>query len=281
MKPQRFFQALLATISVTFLSYALQLLSGQVMDISVILWNLLANFLVVSVLGFYAISSTFPTRQLILATGTIFYIIGNFNIIIEAVIFGVVDSSYMLRTVLFGVPYSFMAGFLVVWIFKGLNGKPQFLLDFDPRKKSSWMGRVLGANFIYIFFYVIAGMLIQHYTPGFSEFYEGKLPSPAVFFMTNVFFRGFVFVGIAVLIDRTLHGTRLTKAVYVGLVFSILGGIAPLIPPNEAMPQFIRIAHGIEVGISNFLYGVCVLLIVGSKVTKSMDRNVSNTTVMA
>jgi hypothetical protein len=50
--------------------------------------------------------------------------------------------------------------------------------------------------------------------------------------------------------------TTARKALLIGLVFSILGGIAPLIPPNEFMPADIRIGHGFEVGVSNLIYGV-------------------------
>ena len=68
--------------------------------------------------------------------------------------------------------------------------------------------------------------------------------------------RGLIFTGIAILILRTTDLPKLKAALLIGVVFSVMGGIAPLIPPNELMPANIRLAHGFEVGISNFVYGL-------------------------
>ncbi len=45
----------------------------------------------------------------------------------------------------------------------------------------------------------------------------------------------------------------------------VLGGIAPLLLPNPFMPSGIRLAHGFEVGISNFLFGMIVGAALASK----------------
>ncbi|HEX5426443.1 MAG TPA: hypothetical protein VFW94_23035, partial [Candidatus Acidoferrales bacterium] len=47
-------------------------------------------------------------------------------------------------------------------------------------------------------------------------------------------------------------------ALFLGAAYSILGGIAPLLLPNPFMPPNIRLAHGFEVGISNFVFGMIV-----------------------
>jgi hypothetical protein len=57
-------------------------------------------------------------------------------------------------------------------------------------------------------------------------------------------------------------GRRLHAGVVLSLCFSVLGGIAPLLLPNAYMPVPIRIAHSIEVGVSNFLYGLAVAWLV-------------------
>ena len=77
--------------------------------------------------------------------------------------------------------------------------------------------------------------------------------------------RGFLFVMITILILRTINLPLIKKALLVGLVFSMLGAIAPLIPPNEFMPGNIRFVHGFEVGISNFLYGLLLGYLFGQK----------------
>jgi hypothetical protein len=265
MNYQRLLQTILAAIGITFLYFLLQLSSDNNLKVETLHWNFLSNLLIAGVLGFYAIHSGHYSYKLLIRTFIIFYVIGYFNIIIEALIFGVFDRSDSIESMLIGIPYSFMASAILIWIFGRFKKNAKPLPSFEYRKRVNWIGKILLANFIYIFFYLIAGMLIDRVTPGFMEFYEGRLPSPTVFFMTNMFFRGFVFVAIAILIDRSTHGTVITKALLVALVYSVIGGIAPLIPPSEFMPEFIRIAHGFEVGISNFLYGICVFLIVRSR----------------
>ena len=265
MKSEYFLQTTIAALGLTVLHFLMELVFGLKMDGSTLLWHLLANLLIVSVLGAYVIHSGYSSKKLVLATFAIFYVIGNFNLVIEAFIFEVIDGAVMIKSVLFGIPYTMAGSFLVIWVFKRWNTEARPLQTFVPRRRSIWSGKILLANFLYVIFYLIAGNLVEMLTPGFTEFYQGKLPSMVTFFMTNMFFRGFVFVAIAILIDRSINAHKWTKALLVGLVFSIVGGIAPLIPPSEEMPQFIRVAHAYEVGISNFLYGICILLIVRSK----------------
>ncbi len=265
MKTKYFFQVLLVALAMTILYFLLDLLFGQISPQALLLWNFVANILIAGVLAFYVMHSGFQSRKLWLATFAIFYIIGSFNLVIEGFIFGVVDSAMLIKSMLFGIPYTLIGSYIVIRIFKRQDQPPVSLQSFLPRKVFGWVWRVLAANFLYVVFYIIAGTLVEIYTPGFEEFYEGKLPSMETFFITNMGFRGFVFVSIAILIDRSVHASKMTKALLVGLVFSIIGGIAPLIPPSETMPQFLRIAHGFEVGISNFLYGVSVFLIIRSK----------------
>jgi hypothetical protein len=47
-----------------------------------------------------------------------------------------------------------------------------------------------------------------------------------------------------------------------------LGGIAPLIQPNELMPLYIRIGHSFEVGISNFAFGLVLGLLLSQKLIR-------------
>ena len=113
-------------------------------------------------------------------------------------------------------------------------------------------------------FYIGAGLILQSTYPDLMSFYEGKIPPPEVMIFTQ-FPRALLFVLVAVLMLRTLKLAQIKKAVLIGLVFSIIGGIAPLISPNEFMPGNIRLVHGIEVGISNFLYGMNLAYLLGQE----------------
>ncbi len=70
---------------------------------------------------------------------------------------------------------------------------------------------------------------------------------------------------------RTLNIALSKKAVLIGLTFAVIGGIAPLIPPNELMPAYVRLGHGFEVGISNFIYGVLLAILLRSKSVQKID----------
>lgn len=44
-----------------------------------------------------------------------------------------------------------------------------------------------------------------------------------------------------------------------GAVYAILGGVAPLLVDDDTyMPRYVRMTHLVEVGISNFLFGLAV-----------------------
>jgi hypothetical protein len=60
------------------------------------------------------------------------------------------------------------------------------------------------------------------------------------------------------------------KAILIGLIFSVLGGVAPLIPPSELMPSYVRLGHGFEVGISNFIYGIVLAVLLRSSTVNEM-----------
>lgn len=49
---------------------------------------------------------------------------------------------------------------------------------------------------------------------------------------------------------------RRRAAMAIGLALAILGGAVPLLPDNPRMPGNIRLAHTIEIGVSNFIFGV-------------------------
>ena len=116
-------------------------------------------------------------------------------------------------------------------------------------------------------------MILRASYPDLMSFYEGKIPPVDVMIFTQ-FPRSLLFVLVAVLILRTLQLTQIKKTLIIGLVFSVLGGIARLIPPSQFMSANSRLVHGIEVEISNFLYGMTLAYLLGQK---WLNKNVSKT----
>lgn len=104
------------------------------------------------------------------------------------------------------------------------------------------------------------------------DFYKDKIPPIDVMILTQ-FPRGLIFVTVAILMLRTSTLSLMKKAILIGLTYAILGAIAPLIPPNELMPANIRLVHGFEVGISNFLYGILLSYLLGQKMAKPIAAN--------
>ena len=126
----------------------------------------------------------------------------------------------------------------------------------ESRSWINWSWRVLVGDMIYLFLYLLAGMILYFSYPALMEFYGDKLPPMALMVQTQLFLRGFVFVGIVILISKTVSLPMIQLALLTGIVFSVIGGISPLIPPNDLMPLNIRLVHGLEVGVSNTLLGV-------------------------
>ena len=127
-------------------------------------------------------------------------------------------------------------------------------LALAKRSLLKWSWKLVSGVLLYVIFYIIAGMILQASLPELDQFYKGKIPSFQVMIYTQ-FLRGLIFMGIAAYIQQLFSSApKWRYAVLVGMVFSILGGIAPLLPPNNLMPAVIRVGHGFEVGISNFLF---------------------------
>lgn len=220
------------------------------------LWGLLSNLLIVSILGYYILNSTLRGLTLVFSVFVIYYFIGFFNLLIEAYIFNVTDRLETLNEMHQGFFLVLVFAPIYVYILNKWEGEST-KLKFEKRVIFSWLWRGSLSVFLYLIFYISAGMILQMSYPALMDFYSDKIPPVEVMILTQ-FPRGFLFVIITVLILRTSQLTFIKKAILVGLVFSVLGGIAPLIPPSDLMPFNIRVVHGFEVGISNFMYGFII-----------------------
>ena len=230
------------------------------------LWSIVSTIFIVIILGFYVSYSSLRGLKLTLSVFFIYYIIGHFNILIEAYIFNVTDRAETAKEMLQGLFVVSIFAPLFVLILNKWEGSSE-VLQFKERSVFSWIWRGVLGIFIYLIFYIGAGMILQATYPDLMSFYEGKLPAVDVMILTQ-FPRGLLFVLVAILMLRTLKLPQIKKALLIGLVFSIIGGIAPLISPNEFMPANIRMVHGIEVGISNLLYGMTLAYLLGQKYLK-------------
>jgi len=267
MKTNLWINSTLGALLLTAIYALLNVFFNQTQDVNRLLWGVLSNFLVALLLGYYICRATLSGLKLGLAVFLIYFMIGHFNTLVEAYIFNVTDREQTTFEMLNGFLASML--FCPLYIFMYRNRGVLQPLTFATRSFFGWLWRILVANFLYLIFYITAGLILSVVYPQLMEFYEGKIPPFDIMIKTQLYLRGFIFIGVALLILRSVDVSQLKKAVFIGLVFAILGGIAPLIQPHELMPGYVRLGHGVEVGISNFLYGFVISYLLGQKMLKT------------
>lgn len=143
------------------------------------------------------------------------------------------------------------------------------------RARRSWLVRIAGATAAYVVAYTVAGYLVW---PFVSDFYSPRpMPGTQAILMMQVA-RGLAFTGVVALILARTAAPPRTAALLSGLTLAILGGVAPLLVPNPFMPHEIRMPHLVEVGVSNFLFGVVgALLLSGLTASRPTMRGWSTT----
>jgi hypothetical protein len=245
------------------LDFLYSLIAGSTVNITNYALSFLPDLLILITLGYYITNSTLKGMNLSLASFAVFYGVGYFNILNEALIFNVTNRNETLNILLKGLFIVLIITPLFIYMLNRPTLK-SISLKFKSRSIFSWTWRIILCDILYLFFYFTAGMILQKIYPEFMTFYKDKIP-PFALIVNTQFFRGFIFIGIAILILRTMNSPLAKKAVLIGLIFSIFGGIAPLIQPNEYMPAYVRVGHLFEVGISNFLYGLVLGYLLGQK----------------
>ena len=109
----------------------------------------------------------------------------------------------------------------------------------------------------YELLYWSAGTLVFPYI---EHFYATRALPPDYAVAGVQVVRSLIFVGaVYPLLKSGLRAAPLVLA----LVYSVIGGIAPLLPDNPYMPPDIRFYHGIEVTVSNFIFGLAVGFLFG------------------
>ena len=87
---------------------------------------------------------------------------------------------------------------------------------------------------------------------------QGTLePDPAFFFPFQIA-RGALFVAFVLPLLRSMIVTRPQASLTMAVMIPLVHGVAGLIPPNPFMPDFVRHAHMLEIGWSNFVLGLLI-----------------------
>jgi hypothetical protein len=121
-----------------------------------------------------------------------------------------------------------------------------------PRSAAGWALRIVLGDLLYVACYFLAGMAVFTFV---KDFYAGiKLPGAASILEMEAI-RGLVYVAAGLAVVQGMKGKRGRAAAALGLAFPILAGVAPLLLHNPFLPDYVRLAHGFEIGISNLAYG--------------------------
>ncbi len=265
MKNNFYTSVAVSTVLLTGISLLVEASFGRALTGNYIGWILLSSLLIVISLGLIARNSIYVGWKLSLFIFSIYFVIGHFNLLIEAYLFDVTNAMDTALVASQGLIISFVFSPLLVRIFGKWEGEPG-TLDFPSRTKSSWAWRVVLGDFLYVFLYLLAGMILYMVYPKLMDFYGDKVP-PFGLMIGTQFFRALFFIGVAILVSRSTDLPLIQRALVIGLFFAVIGGLAPLIvQENEHMPDYIRFGHTFEVGISNSLYGFLLTLLLGQKI---------------
>ena len=154
--------------------------------------GILSNFLITTLLGYYIVNSRLSLSRCIAAVFVIYFIVGHFNLLIEAYIFNITNRSESMNEILRGLLLAILFCPLYVLLLKNygkIGANP--LLQFKSRSILGWLWRIILANFLYLIFYLGAGLILSISSPAIMKFYEGKIPPLDLVIKTQLYFRGF------------------------------------------------------------------------------------------
>lgn len=213
----------------------------------------LAELLTASVLAYALWAARGHGWRLVAAIILPMFIIRYANTLDEALFYVGLPVSMVMGGLVIGL----MSGAAVAVVLVGLMGKmtpagQQTALPRAARPVGAWLWRLVVGDLAYVFLYFAAGLCVIPFTRNFYA--QFTLPSPGAILLMQVF-RGLLYIGAVLPLARLIPERR-RAAIALGLALSILGGAVPLLPDNALMPPNIRLAHSIEIGVSNFIFGV-------------------------
>lgn len=121
-----------------------------------------------------------------------------------------------------------------------------------PRSTAGWVVRIVTGVLLYVLCYSIAATATL---PIVKDFAVGFAPPTLADMVKVEILPGLVYVAAGLAVTSGMKGKRSRAAATLGLAFPILAGVAPLLVANPYIPNYIRMAHGFEVGFSNLAYG--------------------------
>jgi hypothetical protein len=217
-------------------------------------------YLVALALGAYAARAR--GFRLIAALFVLAFGVGSVNVLIEAVVFGVMTLNETVPAFIFhAVQFAIVALVATAVTGKLREGASSAIaLRLTPVR----IGAVaLG----YVVVYFAAGMLVYPYV---KEFYAGRpMPGGSTIIALQIF-RGLIYLASAIPLLRL--NPRFPRLV-LGIAFPLIAGLAPLVADNAVMPAWVRAAHAIEITSSNFIFGVFLAWLIMPRAQKAAEAS--------
>jgi hypothetical protein len=204
---------------------------------------LLLNFAVLWLVARSAAATGWALTAMLLLLG---FVVGSANNLLEAVVYGVLSLRQALAAAVpAAIVFAILSPLAVLLAGRWKYGSEAESAGLTPMK-------LLIVVAAYQVLYWTAGTLVYPYI---AHFYATKTIPPVYEVASLQIVRSLIFFGVAYPLLRA--GLRSAPLV-MGLVYGVVGGIAPLLPDNPYMPADIRFYHGIETSVSNFLFGLIV-----------------------
>lgn len=151
------------------------------------------------------------------------------------------------------------AGLMVpVWAYL-FGQRPATAEHYHPiqaKSRGARAWRLVLSDLTYIVLYFTVGAIIFPYVKSFYA--TQQLPPIGAIAGMQLLVRGPVFVLVCLALTRMLGLSRIQGALAVGMVFTLMSGVAPLLIPNPYFPDAVRWVHFCEVVSENFIFGAVV-----------------------
>ena len=139
----------------------------------------------------------------------------------------------------------------------------------EPMPWWEWLWKFALCSIAYLVLYIVAGLLILPFVREYYPDLDGQNIDPALIFGLQLR-RGLVYVACVVPHLRTLQGSRIKIALLTAVLIPMVHGVAGLLVPDEHMSATAwRFAHMIEIGWSNFIFGLLIGYLFSRGITAS------------
>lgn len=168
------------------------------------------------------------------------------------------------------IPKLFIAGAITAGLFSPLavlmlgkmrgTAEPRVLQPRWVMPRSEWAWKLAAMAAAYVILYFTFGYFVAWKDPAVRAYYGGTdlgflgqmAATPPWLFILQAF-RGLLWAAFAWPVIRMLKGQRWEVAFTVALLFTVWSVM--LLMPNPYMPEAVRMAHLVETGVSNFIFG--------------------------